>query len=345
MAQNRVTYRGRSYPVLDELRLGRRHYLIVERLGGNKLLRVFDRDAGREGEFRAIRVVPRSAHSQQIVGVLRRIATMSSNLPSILEYHPKGDVIYLVLPWIQGQGLDTYLKPETDKRCPRIGAREALRLVRGLAHGISTLHQRKNIVHGDLKPANLIVCWEPSRLVPIDFGSAWMVEQSTSRGLGDGGGRTDCYASPEQLLISHPDVRERPLVDFRSDYFSISVILYQLLTLKIPYGRLGGGAGLPEHRGTVVTYVPPSQASKRMEALPPSVRRKVDRLVTKGLSLDVSRRFESRKSWLAAFDDIDLDLRRTTELTWGNRLFLRLWDLLPLNRFINWLSQDLQEHV
>ena len=95
------------------------------------------------------------------------------------------------------------------------------------------MHHKKNFVHGDIRPENLVLCREPNRLVLIDFGSAWPVEKTTARSLGDG--VSEFYSAPEQL-------RDNRFADFRSDQFSASVVFYELLTLDLPYEGLGGKA-------------------------------------------------------------------------------------------------------
>jgi len=90
----------------------------------------------------------------------------------------------------------------------------------------------------------------------IDFGSAW----TTRRTEGDGHHR--CYAAPELQIGS-------TRVTLASDQFSVSVLLFELLTLQLPYGGLGGKAGRPEFLPrTADTLVPPSQISPSCEQLP-----------------------------------------------------------------------------
>ena len=112
-----------------------------------------------------------------------------------------------------------------------------MRLLKGVAHALRHLHHRKNIIHGDVKPANLILTKRTS-LVLIDYGSAWPGERTTQRGGGDG--FSPAYAAPEL-------VRGNAAVDWRADQFSVGVILYELLTGKLPFGGLGGSVGRLPH--------------------------------------------------------------------------------------------------
>lgn len=107
---------------------------------------------------------------------------------------------------------------------PRFSVFETVKRMRPLAHALGFYHRETNLVHGDVKPANVIVTERPHHFVLIDFGSAWPVERTTRRERGDG--ETLPYAAPE-LLDS------RRAADFRADIFSHSVMMYELLTNQI----------------------------------------------------------------------------------------------------------------
>src|SRR5207247_711917 len=92
-------------------------------------------------------------------------------------------------------------------------AHEGFRILRGLAHCVSQLHNHTNCVHGDVKPENIILARHPERAVLIDFGSAWTAERTARRVAGDG--HTEPYAAPEQH-------RGDVAVDFRADQFAVS---------------------------------------------------------------------------------------------------------------------------
>lgn len=237
-------------PYPKNLVLGRKTYVLLEELGGlRKRYRALDKYASPKGEIRAIHQIPQSKNAKQFVKVLHRIGQKggSSGIPSIIEYHEMNGFIYLILPWVKGITLKKLLEKK-----PLPSPVESLRLIRGLAHSLGQLHHQ-NIIHGDLKPENLIVVQEPTRLVMIDFGSAWLAETAAYKECGDGISRGDAtvYNSPELLLFGKrlnppkesPDQSMHLLPDFRSDLFSISVIFYEMLTEKIPYKDMGGKAG------------------------------------------------------------------------------------------------------
>lgn len=112
-------------------------------------------------------------------------------------------------------------------RAGRLDVTWALRIAIGAAIALEALHAG-GVVHGDIKPANLVLNMQTGRLKVIDFGVAsrltrqnepiaWMV-------MG-----TLAYASPEQTG------RISRTMDYRSDLYSLGVTLYELLTGRLPF--------------------------------------------------------------------------------------------------------------
>lgn len=294
-----VRIAGESYPIIDRLTIGRRRYLVLRRLSSapRQRLMAFDPDTGSSGDLRAILILPRNAASRKHLDVLKR-ASANVNLPKILDYQSYGDEWRIAMEWIPGPDLKTYL--EDLQRLPttrRPSATEAFRLFRGLAHGISQLH-RRGIVHGDLHPGNLILTTNTTRVVPVDFGSAWLAHETMTRVEGDG--MHAAYAAPEVQNAAG-------FVDFRSDQFSATVILFELLTLTLPYDGLGGKAGRSELAGRMAAkFKPPSELSADRSKLPARVWRGIDRVTTTGLAFDPGSRCATPNAWL---DDIELIFR------------------------------------
>ena len=326
-AARTVRFSGRDWPVIDRQTVGRRTYLILEKTGasGRERYLAFDPHAGPGGDTRALLVFPRTASAWQHVRVLKRLSAGNPNLPTILEYQCSNDQILLVLTWVRGPDLRSYLDAVRSNAKPPPSAIEGVRLVRGLAHGLAQLHRRHTIIHGDLKPANLIVARNPSRLVMIDFGSAWFVEQTLHRQEGDGLSRQ--YAAPELQGGA-------PIQDFRSDQFSASVILYELLTLQRPYDQLGGQAGLPGIAPRMRdALVPPSRLSPDRGHLPATVWTELDRVVTAGLALDPDGRFPTCDAWLDALDHLYSAMRPRSAHT---------PDRSRVTRVITWFAEKLR---
>src|SRR5262249_6247054 len=140
---------------------------------------------------------------------------------------PQGPCI--VMEYIRGVTLDTLLASNHGRLSPA----RAGRLLSQLCEVLHAAHQQK-IIHRDLKPANLMVV-EPDtpyeKIKVMDFGLVKLLDTSGAPARGSGmdfAVGTPAYICPEQ-------VKGEPL-DHRSDLYSVGVILYEMLTGRIPYG-------------------------------------------------------------------------------------------------------------
>ncbi|MBX3412407.1 MAG: hypothetical protein KF708_06950 [Pirellulales bacterium] len=322
--RNCIRFRGREEPILGERFVGRRKYLLLKRLNAHdgEAYRAFDPHAGPGGDYRALHVLPRTRATKQRIDILRRLGERGGHFPNLVDYARDAHGVTIVFSWVHGPTLREYFEGIKEKRFPRPSAVEATRMITRLAHGLAQFHGKRLAVHGDIKPANLIVAREPYRLTLIDFGSAWPVERTRRREPGDGVSAP--YAAPEQLI-------DGGFVDWRADLFALSVVWYQLLTLEVPYDGMGGRAGLPQFRGQFAdTLQLPSQLSTDAEQIPRSVWAKIDAAIARGLALDADDRFLDRSSWLDALQDIQSEARSPTPLSGLNRRLLSwLEKLLP----------------
>jgi serine/threonine protein kinase/Flp pilus assembly protein TadD len=111
------------------------------------------------------------------------------------------------------------------KRKPYVDS--VIELVGEIAAGLQHAHER-GVVHRDLKPANILLTCEGRPLL-LDFNLSEDLVVNGSRSLEIGG--TLPYMGPEHLLA----IRDGGNVDARSDIFSLGVIMYELLTGRLPY--------------------------------------------------------------------------------------------------------------
>lgn len=295
-----VRVNGRTCAVLDQVTALGRTWLVLETTanGTRRQLKVFDRFAGPRGGLRGLYLLPRSQASRQHIEVLRRVSATSTHLPTILECRQEGRWIVLLVTWIPGSTLREYLAAVRAGRRPATSPIESVRLIRGLAHTLAQLHRHRQIIHGDLRPENLILATRPSRLVLIDFGSAWMTEATVRLGHGDG--FVPAYAAPELQSESACDV-----CDFRCDQFATAVILFELLTGQIPYGGIGGRVLQVADAGKAQKRLsPPSRLALDGRKIPNAVRDAIDAHVIQALALDPDDRFATSAAWLDSFDSL-----------------------------------------
>ena len=146
------------------------------------------------------------------------------NIVSVYDSDRDADIAFLVMEFIQGDDLKHHL----DKG-ERFTLERAASVMNDLLSALDYAH-RQNVVHRDVKPANLLI--EPSGRVKLtDFGVARIQDSGeATRTQGTMVG-TLKYMSPEQ-------VQGLP-IDSRSDLFAAGIVLYQLLTGKRPFDGVG----------------------------------------------------------------------------------------------------------
>jgi serine/threonine protein kinase len=302
-----IKIRGRQVPFLECRRVGQREYFLLRQVGSPFRQRylAYCRRRGIGGAHFLLQVWRAGPLAKQQLRVLRGLK--HDSLLGVEEWQPRGSEIDVVLPWVEGISLEDYLTIIREGRRPPVAPREAVRMIWGLANGVCQLNHDKQIAHGDIQPSNVIVTDHTSRLVLIDFGSAWTLESTAWREEGDG--LNGFYAAPElQTKGATP-------VGFLADQFSVCVLFYELLTLQVPYDSLGGKAGLPGFFDRMKdSLVPPSQASEACRNLPRSLRDGIDRVVKRGLALDPAERYPDRHAWLDDLFEVYASFRQSREL-------------------------------
>ncbi|HWA25058.1 MAG TPA: serine/threonine-protein kinase [Lacunisphaera sp.] len=167
---------------------------------------------------------------------------------------------YFVMELVRGVKITTYCDQH------RLGLRARLDLFIQVCHAIQHAHQ-KGIIHGDIKPSNIMVAQQDGVAVPkvIDFGISKATEaRLTDRLLFTSYAQligTPAYMSPEQADINGLDT------DTRSDIYSLGVLLYELLTGTTPFdAKQLLESGLDEMRRTL-REKEPARPSTRLTTL------------------------------------------------------------------------------
>jgi hypothetical protein len=182
---------------------------------------------------------------------------------------------------------------------PGLSAREAARLVEDLASAVHAAH-RTGVVHGDLKPENVLVTPETRRVMLADFGLATSLAASTAHGSTPVG--TVAYMAPEQW-------RDRRAPSEASDVYGLGGTLYFLLS------------GAPPHPARERGEDPPAAP------LPPDVPHRLREIVMRALAVDPA----DRPASAGAFAE-ELRRFRTHEPTFHDRRSLLRRGLLFARR-------------
>ena len=201
------------------------HYQIVAPLGEGGMAAVYKAYQPSMERYVAVKVLPRHmSASEEFVTRFKREAKLLAQLqhPHILPVFDYGEADgypYIVMPFVQSGTLSELLQ----KR--RLPLSEIRRVTSQIGEALSYAHSR-GMIHRDIKPSNVLID-ERGNCLLTDFGLARMAEASikiTTSGAVMG---TPAYMSPEQGAGSN--------IDHRSDIYSLGIILYEMVTGRVPY--------------------------------------------------------------------------------------------------------------
>jgi eukaryotic-like serine/threonine-protein kinase len=191
---------------------------------------------------------------------------------------------FFAMEFVRGETLSEYAESHG------LGTGERLELMARICEAVHHAHQR-GIIHRDLKPGNIVVD-ETGQPKILDFGVARVtdtdVQASRHTGVGQLVG-TLSYMSPEQVLADPLDL------DTRSDVYALGVILYELLTGRLPYDTAGK---LHE-----VIHAIREKDPVPLRTVNREYRGDIDVIVSKALEKDKARRYASAA-------DLGADIRR-----------------------------------
>jgi tetratricopeptide (TPR) repeat protein/predicted Ser/Thr protein kinase len=264
-------------------------YRIVRLLGEGGMGTVYEAEQEEPRRRVALKVIKLGLASPDRLRRFRRESQALARLQ-----HPGIAQIYESSTADTGFGLQPYLAMEFIRGLPlkeyaeahQLDSRQKLMLMVKVCQAVEHAHQR-GLIHRDLKPGNILVD-EAGQPKILDFGVARITEEDAPEGDGQSTLQTGlgqvvgtlAYMSPEQVL-------GRPLeVDVRSDVYSLGVILYELMSGRLPYQV--SQRQLPEAVHTILEEEPASLSS-----IDRTYRGDIETLTRKALEKDKTRRYAS----------------------------------------------------
>jgi len=201
------------------------NYKIVDKIGEGGMGAVFrgvDLMLEREVAIKMLR--PELARQPQVVERFRTEAVTLAKLnhPNVATLHSffrQGDDFFMVMEFVRGQTLDDVIRAQGAMQCDR-----AIEMFCMALEGIEHAH-KLGIVHRDIKPANMMLT-ETGSIKVMDFGIARVLGSNRLTKAGHLIGTVE-YMSPEQVRGEETDAR--------SDIYSLGILLYEMLTGRVPF--------------------------------------------------------------------------------------------------------------
>ncbi len=213
---------------LEELTTGStfaNRYQIIEELGKGgmgKVYRALDKKLNEEVALKLIK--PEIAADEKTVERFRNELRMARkishrNVGRMYELMDYKGVHYITMEYIPGQDLRSLIR-QTGK----LTAEKAISIAKEVCEGLAEAH-RLGVIHRDLKPSNILVDKQGDAKI-MDFGIARLLKSKGITGTRTMIGTPE-YMSPEQV--------DGEGIDQRSDIYSLGVILYEMLTGRVPF--------------------------------------------------------------------------------------------------------------
>jgi len=264
------------------------NYRIVDKIGEGGMgavYRGFDIMLEREVAIKVLR--PELARQPDIVERFRiEAVTLAKlnhpNIATLFSFFRQGDDYFMVMEFVRGETLENRLR-----RVGAIDSFTAVPIFCQALEGIEHAH-RMGIIHRDIKPANMMLTDNGSIKV-MDFGIARVLGSARMTKQGSIIGTIE-YMSPEQVLGQE--------TDWRSDIYSLGILLYEMLTGRVPFASDSEYKTM--HCQIEVPPVPPRN-------LTPGIPAQIDAAILKALSKNPADRFttaaEFRNALLAGVQD------------------------------------------
>jgi eukaryotic-like serine/threonine-protein kinase len=249
-------------------------YEVMEKIGGGGMALVYKAKCRLLNRFVAIKVLRSEfTEDEEFVKKFRREAQSAASLshPNIVGIYDVGTEnhnYYIVMEYIKGQTLKEYIKGKGT-----LGVENATNIAIQICYALDHAH-KNHIVHRDIKSHNILIR-EDNSVKVTDFGIARAVSSSTITNTGNVIGSVH-YFAPEQARGGYTDEK--------SDIYSLGVVMYEMLTGRLPFEGESPIAVALKH--IQEEPLPPSKINPRMP-------RAIEAIILKCMEKEVSKRYNS----------------------------------------------------
>lgn len=200
-------------------------YELLEKIGEGGMSEVYKAKCNKLNRFVAVKILKKQfADNEEIAQKFKREATAIANLSdanivNILDVGTQEDIDYIVMEYVSGKTLKQLINYSG-----KLSYNTAIKIALQIAKALDCAH-RNNIIHRDIKPQNILVT-EAGEVKVTDFGIAKSTDSQTITNTTSIIGSAH-YLSPEQAKGTY--------IDFRSDIYSFGIVLYEMVTGRLPF--------------------------------------------------------------------------------------------------------------
>ncbi|UCC80166.1 MAG: protein kinase [Candidatus Zixiibacteriota bacterium] len=258
-------------------------YEILEKLGSGGMGEVYLAEDTRLNRQVALKFLPihlssDKALNTRFINEAQAAAKLNHpNIITIFEVNEYEDRPFFVMEYVEGNPLSDVIEKDG------LPSDQAVDIILQIGEGLKAAH-KAGIVHRDIKPSNIIID-ESGRCRILDFGLAAVQSEDRLTKTGSLLGTVE-YMSPEQVRGEK--------VDHRSDIFSLGILLYEMLTGKLPFkGDYVAG----------IVYSIINESPKPLSACNPELSNDFQIIIDKALKKDPESRYQN-------VDDLQADLKK-----------------------------------
>jgi serine/threonine-protein kinase len=238
-------------------------------------------DTGQQIVIKVMR--PGNVKTETVDRFLREMQILTQlehpRIVPILERGEANGMLFFTMPYIEGQTLRARMQEHG-----ALDVHDALRVARDVTEALGHAHS-KGVVHRDVKPENILLAPNGDAFL-MDFGFASAPSLTSHDGDPNHVVGTPEYMSPEQ-------VSGKRASDWRSDFFSLGLVLYEMLTCQLPFR--GDSA-----RTTMMRRL--NEPAPDVRAVRPEVPDDVAAIVRRNLSASPNDRYEIAGALRAALE-------------------------------------------
>jgi serine/threonine protein kinase/Flp pilus assembly protein TadD len=271
-------------------------YEIIEELGKGGMGRVYRVEDTKLKQEVALKLIkPEVARDKKTIERFRnelKTARMIAhkNVCRMFDLGEAGGAYFITMEYVRGEDLKSFIR-----RSEKLTVGKAVSLAKQVCDGLAEAHSL-GVIHRDLKPGNIMIDGDGNARI-MDFGIARSLGEKGITGAGMMIGTPE-YMSPEQV--------EGKEVDQRSDIYSLGIILYEMLTGRVPFeGDSPFTIGM-KHKGEI---------PKDPKELNAQISEDLSRMILRCLEKDKDKRYQSAGEIRSGLEDIERGIPTTERAT------------------------------